>query len=218
MKIKEKIVLFLIFLLFCASVFMFYYQNFYKPSLVEQNKVDILIAREDIGKNTELNEENVGWIRVDQGAVTVNNITKVEDAIGKKSSEKIFEGEFLNRNRIQSEDEEEYVFDTYTIDIAPDYATDLQNGDLIKVYVQTIEKTEDRQEEIKNFLVFDKKEIVEINKNEQTGEVINIKIRTTDKDSLSYYNAKAMGTVIALKYEADMNNSDYRIPVINIRD
>lgn len=216
MKVKEKMVLFLIFLLFSLSVFMFYYQNFYRPNLIEMNKAHILIAKEDIDKNTELNEKNMEWIKIDEEILNADYVVKIEEAIGKKTSEKMFKGEFINKQRIQGDEEEKFAFDTYTIDIVPDFSTDLKNGDLVKVYVQTVEITEDKKQDINNLLVFDKKEIIEVQRSEQTGEIIRIKIRATDKDSISYFNAKIMGSVIALKYEGIMDNPDFNIPIINI--
>lgn len=220
MNSREKTILIVMILLFTLSVFMFYYQNIYKTNLLEQNKVEVLIAKSDIEKNTELNKENIQWIKIDKNLATKDNVFKKDDVLGKKISEKIFEGEFINKKRIkQDENKERYNFDTYVIDINPDFATTLNNGDLVKVYVQTIEKVDKDTERINNLLVFDKKEIVEIVKDgEQNNNQTNFKIKVTDKEALAYYNAKKIGTVIAMKYEADMDKPDYKIPIINITE
>ena len=39
--------------------------------------------------------------------------------------------------------------------------TELNNGDLVRLYVQVIDKDEDKNEIINNLLVFDKKEIID---------------------------------------------------------
>lgn len=215
MRLKEKVILIIIITLFLLSLSMFYYQNVYKVNKLELSKKEVLIATKDIEKNTKITEENTNWINVSPDLISDYNVLKDDEIIGKKTSEKILEGEYVNKRKIQVENEKTYDFNTYIIEIYPDYVTDLENGDLVKVYVQVKEKIDRETEKISNLLIFDKKEIVEIQRDEE-GVPSKIRIRVTDKEALSYYNGKATGTIIALKYEANVDNSDYEIPVIDI--
>lgn len=217
MNRKEKIIFGIMILFFLLSTIMFCYQTIYRSKLDEASKVETLMAKADIGRNEKLTEENVEWIKVDKNLITDNSVLKQDKALGEKASEKIFKGELITKKRILTEKENTTnEFNTYEIKIVPDFATDLKEGDLIKVYAQILENDENKNEKIKNVLVFDKKEIVEVQSSNDWGNVTSIKVRVTDKEALSYYNAKQSGTIIVLKYDEDIDNVDYSIPYIDI--
>ena len=215
MKVRERLVLLLVVVLFASSLGMFYYQNFYKPSLVEQAMVEVLVAMDDIERNMIIDEKNTEWYKVDESIVTPYNVLKEDEMMGEIASQKIFRGEFISKKRIMTEEDKKFDYDTYAIEIEPDYTTNLNNGDLVRLYVQVVDKDDDKNETITNLLVFDKKEIIDV-KGIDGEKPSLIKVNVTDKEALSYYNAKHLGTVIALKYEAEMDRRDFNIPKIQV--
>ena len=221
MKSREKIVLTVMVLLFLLSVSMFYYQNVYKVKELEKDMVQVLVAKEDISKNSELSEENTEWVKIDKKVSTEDNVFKKDNISEFRTSTEIYKGEFISKKRLKdvSKKIEDDEFNSYIINLNPDYTPELNEGDLIKVYAQVIEE-KDGKEEIKNLLIFDKKEILGITGFAEDGRSKQgegqIKIKVTDKEALSYYNAKQMGSIIVLKYENDLNKTDLEIPVIEI--
>ena len=221
MKSREKIFLVVMILLFALSVTMFYYQNVYKVKEAEKDMVTVLVAKTDISKNTEINEENTKWVKINKELSSKDNVFEKDDISKMKVSADIFEGEFINKKRLKNafNAKEDDKFNSYVINLKPDYSSELVEGDLVKVYVQIVEE-KDGEKKIKNLLVFDKKEVLEIVGLTENGRVRQgeeqIKIKVTDKEALSYYNARQMGSVIVLKYENDINKTDLDIPVIEI--
>lgn len=97
MKSREKIVLTVMVLLFLLSVSMFYYQNVYKVKELEKDMVQVLVAKEDISKNSELNEENTEWVKINKEMATEDNVFKKEDISKMKASTDIYKGEFISK-------------------------------------------------------------------------------------------------------------------------
>lgn len=221
MKSREKIFLVVMILLFALSVTMFYYQNVYKVKEAEKDMVTVLVAKTDISKNTEINEENTKWVKINKELSSKDNVFEKDDISKMKVSADIFEGEFINKKRLKNafNAKENDKFNSYVINLKPDYSSELVEGDLVKVYVQIVEE-KDGEKKIKNLLVFDKKEVLEIVGLTENGRVRQgeeqIKIKVTDKEALSYYNARQMGSVIVLKYQNDISKTDLEIPVIEI--
>lgn len=221
MKSREKIFLVVMILLFALSVTMFYYQNVYKVKEAEKDMVTVLVAKTDISKNTEINEENTKWVKINKELSSKDNVFEKDDISKMKVSADIFEGEFINKKRLKNafNAKEDDKFNSYVINLKPDYSSELVEGDLVKVYVQIVEE-KDGEKKIKNLLVFDKKEVLEIVGLTENGRVRQgeeqIKIKVTDKEALSYYNARQMGSVIVLKYQNDISKTDLEIPVIEI--
>lgn len=221
MKSREKFFLIVMVLLFALSVTMFYYQNVYKAKVAEKDMVTVLVAKTDIAKNSELNEENTEWVKINKEMSTEDNVFKKEDISKMKASTDIYKGEFISKKRLKdiSAKVEDDMFNSYIININPDYSPKLTEGDLIKVYVQIVEEKDDVKN-IKNLSVFDKKEVLEVAGFEEDGRAGQgkklIKIKVTDKEALSYYNAEQLGNVVVLKYENDINKTDFNIPVIEI--
>lgn len=221
MKSREKIFLVVMILLFALSVTMFYYQNVYKVKEAEKDMVTVLVAKTDISKNTEISEENTKWVKINKELSSKDNVFEKDDISKMKVSADIFEGEFINKKRLKNafNAKEDDKFNSYVINLKPDYSSELVEGDLVKVYVQIVEE-KDGEKKIKNLLVFDKKEVLEIVGLTENGRVRQgeeqIKIKVTDKEALSYYNARQMGSVIVLKYQNDISKTDLEIPVIEI--
>lgn len=218
MKIKEKGFLLIMVMLFLLTLGMFYYQNFYKSNEIENNKMDVLIATKDINDGLSLTEKNVGWKKIDKDLITPNYITKENNGnIGDmKVSSKILEGEIININRLLAEKETKDKINKYSIDIVPNHSSNIEPGDLIRVYVQIVD-----EEKIYNRLVFEKKEVLEVIRQEDglnTSKFNDIKVEVSDKESISYYNAKQRGNIIVLKYENNTNLSDHKIPFIDIKE
>lgn len=225
MKSREKIFLVVMILLFALSVTMFYYQNVYRVKEAEKDMVAVLVAKADISKNSEINDENTKWIKINKELSSKDNVFQKDDISKMKVSADIFEGEFINKKRLKNtfNAKEDDKFNSYVINLKPDYSSELVEGDLVKVYVQIVEEKDgekDGEKKIENLLVFDKKEVLEIVGLTEDGRVRQgeeqIKIKVTDKEALSYYNARQMGSVIVLKYENDINKTDLDIPVIEI--
>lgn len=202
--------------LFIVSVGMFFYQKNTTQNLIKNNQIEVLIATKEINSGSSLNEENVGWKAVDKDLVSENNITKNSKVEDKGVRLKILKGDFVNVERLEKGDSQVNKVNRYYIDIVPDFSLDLAKGDLIKVYTQIV----DKDGEINNRLVFNKKEILAIVKSEDSynGNTSTLKVEVTDKDSLLYYNAKQQGKIIVLKYSEDINNPDVNIPYIKVNE
>lgn len=217
MKFKEKFFLLIMIVLFLLSVGMFYYHNIYTTNQLNKNKVNALVATKDINIGSTLNSSNMKWTRVDKDVLLPENKISEEEIKNSKVSEKIFKGELINKNRLEGGSEDDKGFNTYTINLNPDFSSDVVSGDLIRVYVQMVDSKEGL---IENQLVFDKKEVLSIVDNEEEivvkKEFNDIKIEVTDKEAISYYNARELGSIIVLKYKDVATESDYELPLIDI--
>lgn len=222
MKTKERLFLVIMILLFALSAGMFYYQNVYKVEEAEKNKVLVLMAKKNINIGAELNDKNVGWIKISKDSVSPNYITKDKETEvqGKKVTEKILEGELINKNRLSKEVQSGNRINKYTIDIAPNFSSEIAEGDLIRVFVQIVDK--DDNNKIYNRLVFDKKEVLEVISKEEgiagSNQFNSLKVEVSDKEAIYYYNAKQRGSIVVLKYKEDALTSDYQIPIIDINE
>jgi len=222
MKFKEKNILLLMVLFFVLSTIMFCYQNVYKTKKADGNMISVLVARNNIDKNSKINEKNTKWIKIPQNIakdiITESNILKADDIPESKVSKEILKGQFILKEMFENNIKNDTPINTYTIDLIPDFSSKLKTGDLIKVYVQVIKK-DGEENKTNNLLVFDKKEILGITGGNETDEKENkIKVEVTDKEALSYYNAKQIGKIIVLKYENDVNKTDCSIPIIGIQN
>ena len=202
--------------LFLLTLGMFLYQKNSSINLIKENQTEILVATKDINGRTNINEENVGWKMVDKSLISENNITRESKLEKEKVKSTILEGEFINIKKLEKSSGSENEVDNYYIDIVPDFSSNLLKGDLIKVYVQIVDKNGD----INNRLVFTEKEVLEVINNEETygNQQKTIKLEATDIESLKYYNAKQKGNIIVLKYLENVNNPDIKIPFININE
>lgn len=216
MKVKERLFLLIMIVLFLLSAGMFYYHNIYTTNQLNKNKTHALVATKDINIGSSLNSNNMEWVELDKDILKEENMISEDDIKSLKVSEKIFKGELISKNRLKQSDEQVSSFNTYTINLDPDFSSEISNGDLIRVYVQKV----DKDGVIENELVFEKKETLEVI-SENEGTVVrnsnrNIKIEVTDKEAISYYNAKQMGSIIVLKYKDVTSESDYSLPLIDI--
>lgn len=214
MKLKEKICIGIMAIVFCSTAGMFYVQTVQIPEKIEKNKQMVLVATEDILPNTTISTDDLGWKKIDSAMIDENYTLKQEEAIGKKVTEKIYEGEFINKKRLVSSEDDSSKKSTYLIDIVPDYSSDIQQGDLIKVYL--LKKNKDATE-VEHLLVLGQKEVVvsreesSMSKNEKY-----ITVEVTDEEALKYYQAREQGVVIALRYTDEINSSDIEVPEIKL--
>lgn len=212
MRTKDTVFLIIMILLFAITAGMFYYQNFYLKNELEKNKVPILIATKDIFPGTTIDKNNTKQLKIDKSILNRNILTrkdKIKDPIAK---EKILKGEFVSKKRVKSKNDKSKKQSTYVINLNPDFSSDVKKGDFIRVYLQIANKD---STEVKNYLVYNRKEVLNVIKDDDIRDVGKLKVRVTDKEALAYYNAKEKGQIIVLKYE-DVANSDIEIPKLKI--
>lgn len=213
MKTKERVILGIMISLFVSSAGMFYYHNFYTNIQANKSKVPVLVATKDIEKGLKLTKNNVKWVKMDKGNKNADYQITEQDLKTMVTSSKIYENEIINKKRLgKTNADEENSYSTYIINLNPDFSSEIKPGDLIRVYVQSV----DKDGNIDNKLVFNSKEVLEVAEPEAKSNIKTLKIEATDKDAVSYYNAKQMGKIIALKYKDVLSKSDLEIPVIDL--
>lgn len=218
MKFRERILLIIMIIVFITSLGMFYYQNIYTSNQVDKSKIEALVAVTDINIGTSINEKNTKLIKVDKDLLSPKNVIKKEEVLGMNVTNKILAGELINKDRLTKEKKVKDNINTYLIELNPDYRSEVSNGDLIRAYVQIV----DKEGNISNKLIFDKKEIIKISTAEGTNALAlkqssgGILIEATDKEAISYYNAKQKGKVVVLKYKEPAEKSDYVLPFLEI--
>lgn len=214
-KTKEKIILGIMIVLFIVSAGMFYYHNIHTNIQADKSKVPVLVATKDIELGMKLTQNNIKWDKIDKKDMIPDYGINEEELTSMVVSSKIYENEIINKKRLgKKKDEKEDLHNTYTINLSPDFSSKIEAGDLIRVYVQSV----DKEGNIENRLVFDKKEVLKVLEPQVKESVEGLKVEVTDKDAISYYNAKEAGKIIILKYKDVLSKSDYDIPMIDIKN
>ena len=226
MNKKEKIVVFSMVILFILSAGLFSYENFYSGNVEKKEDKEVLVATRDIKtnekivfldmKSDETNKDiNTDWKKVSKDLITKDMITK--DKIKKNivAYDGILEGEFLNIKKVG--EKKTSLENIYKVNVDPHYNSTINKGDTIRVYVQLVNKDTLL---IENFLIFDKKEVLDLPLKNEQSSVTNEKLLSVNlsmEESIRYYDALQLGNVIAIKYE-DISELDKNMPVFNAQE
>lgn len=210
MRNKEKIMLGSMVSLFLVSAGFYVYTNFYTNVQANKNKVPVIVATKNIENGISLNKNNTAIKKVDKTNVPEGFELNESDLKNKVTNSKIYKDEMIGLNRLKPKDKKTSSYDTYTINVQPSYSSDIQAGDLIKVYVQVA----NNDGEVVNKLVFKSKEVLAIEEPDVKSNIDKLVIEVTDKEAVAYYNAVEIGNVIALKYKDIVSEADLKLQLI----
>ncbi|CAG9609225.1 Flp pilus assembly protein CpaB [Pseudoneobacillus rhizosphaerae] len=107
MRSKVVLLLALVMALVTTSLFFVYMKQFKTATTVATpNKVGIVVASEQIGKNERITEEKLQIVQVEESNVQPQSIKNIEDVIGKIATAMIVKDEQILSHRLISEKEE----------------------------------------------------------------------------------------------------------------
>lgn len=186
--------------LFTTAVGLFGYQNFYMPAQEQQNTSVIYVAATDIPTDTVLSAEMLKPVTVSEKSVLPGSITNVNEAVNKRLTGGILEGEMLFAQRISSELEEEGSF---FVKVEPDYPVDLQDGDHVLVAGQN--DSGDLFELFSRKQVYSSSRVVNLVEGQAaTGFYLLL----TEEEMNDYYSAKVNDLVVMTKIDTVATNKD----------
>ncbi|RRC91082.1 Flp pilus assembly protein CpaB [Erysipelotrichaceae bacterium OH741_COT-311] len=93
----------------CAIVFLSWYlinvkQN--SESVIVVEETEVIVVNSDISENTVLDSSMLSVKKVPTASVHANSVLKLDDAVGKMTSVKLFAGEVLLNNKLVNKEEE----------------------------------------------------------------------------------------------------------------
>lgn len=205
MNKKEKGMLVIMVLLFVLSAGIYGYDKLNPTQVVTVNdEVEVLLALTDIGQNEPIDESATAWVKIDRKYLTDKFITRETVIDGKVVTTAIFKDEYITTDRIGEETVSKNSM--YEVSVQPAFASTIKNGDLVRAYVQIVNK---EKNQIVSYLLFDKKVVSGIPVIDPTLPEQNkskfvdfISLKLTAEESLRYYGASQVGNVIVIKYDS----------------
>lgn len=205
---KYKITIALVVALILLATGLFIFDNFYLAQKERQNLVEIYVAKDDIQAYTKITEDMFKRIAINRDSVIPSYVTNVKEVAGQELMGAILKGEPLTSVRLSKEslrDEGQF-----SLKIEPDFVGDVQQEDLVRVYVQL---TDRNTKESQMKVLFDAKKVKKITSADNvilTGsqgvKVANVHINATEQELQDYYIAKQKGLIIVAKYDVlDIN-------------
>lgn len=198
MKSNKLLTILLIVTFFLAGG-MFYYQNFYKDAVNEENMAIVLVAKTQIAKGEELNETNIGAIKIPKEAVLPGFQTDVKKVSGKVATTNLFQNEVLVKERFGDETAKEK---TFIVTVKPkNDLRGLEEKDSVRIAVIPTEL-----ESTDMFSVADEKVVKTVaqrlnSSGEATGVAEGVSVVLTEKEVAQYHKALKSGEIYLLKYD-----------------
>lgn len=201
MRGKQKMWMGVLITTFIATSGMFYYQNVYMDKKDLSNQVTVLIAKSDIAEGSEFTKDNIAAVKMDKELVLPIYITNFEDLKGKSANEDITQHELVTKPDIKKDQDGSKLFQVGIE--SKKMPAGIQKGDTVRVYV----KVEDTTYEL-----FEKKEVASVNykkssAGKDTGTITSIDLVLSDKEAVSYMNARDAGDVYPIRYH-DLTDID----------
>lgn len=196
MKGKQTILLGVLVATFLGTSGMFYYQNVYMEQESENNRVQVLVAKKDIGEGAEFTTENVGAILMETEDVLPTYVTSFGDLKGRTASSDLLNSEIITKPRIEENSNGSRLF-TVAI-VSKNIPVNIKKGDNVRMFVQA---TFDN----KVYEVMDKKEVVSVNykkssSGKETGTISSIDLLMSDEEAVLYFNASKVGDLMFARY------------------
>lgn len=197
-------------LLATLSVGMFGYANVYQPNFVEENTVDVYVAKDDIPEKVTMEAGMFEKTQLEESAYIPGLVTDLNSFVDKQLTGELKAGEFLFEQRI---DTEVHNDGPLIAELLIPTSIPLEHNDKIRVYVQypedgkmTIEELFNEKRVISRDNVKNgKSSIVEDTVTAATSTSANegnmVYVRLTDKEVIAYQEAVNTGTLYAVKIE-----------------
>lgn len=200
MKRESKMTLLSIVGLLIVAVGLWGYQTFVVPKQEAEHYTNVYVANKDIPTNAKITEEMLTTVKVKEDSIVPGAITNSSEAVGKRVTGGILEGELVHTKRLseKAEDEGELF-----IRVEPDYEIDISDGDHVRVF------TLDTNGEMRT--LFERKEVYGTHRVAKLLEgqaASGFYLLMTEQEVENYYAAKTNGLVVLSRIDVVATDED----------
>ncbi|MEK3956012.1 MULTISPECIES: SAF domain-containing protein [unclassified Psychrobacillus] len=184
---------------FILAAAMFYYQNFYKDSMKEEDMRIVYVARTDIPEGTKLGKENIAAIQIPVTAMLSSyKLDYTKNIEGNIASSTIFEHEVIVKERITEKDRDKKQFMINVQSVSDMRGID--KGDTVRIAVIPTE-----YDNTDLFMVLDKKAVasnsIKVNSSgKETGVIDSVNLLMSEEEAAVFYKASKSGEIIVMEY------------------
>lgn len=184
---------------FILAAAMFYYQNFYKDSMKEEDMRIVYVARTDIPEGTKLGKENIAAIQIPVTAMLSSyKLDYTKNIEGNIASSTIFEHEVIVKERITEKDRDKKQFMINVQSVSDMRGID--KGDTVRIAVIPTE-----YDNTDLFMVLDKKAVasnsIKVNSSgKETGVIDSVNLLMSEEEGAVFYKASKSGEIIVMEY------------------